>query len=300
MPQTYLRAKGFSMKSRMKLIVCLIVFSSLIFSACQGDSTEIPQGGRCGDGICDEAEQKNPSLCPGDCPVVSEGETGGISGSQSGDVSEDVNEPGEDESEPPEWVEESPCDSEEWLLTFSGCGNMINTEPSYKICMVFDACITVDRNCNISGTGNGKYKNCEYSSPTGECSYKVACSDFSIPVGGEVEVFQEGDILPSGEEVGVQGADIFKIIVDSSSVWENVVATCAGVSVPLESASATQTILGSVHRNGNGYFCSLEVPRPINTDFYGARVEGVDAIFPGLDYSFNVIMYPGCDKSPTW
>ena len=289
------------MKRHLILIIFLIVVPSLVLSACllQGE-TETPEEGRCGDGICDDVEKKNPNLCPEDCPPPedkAEDETGVVSGGSSDGETKEDSEQSDDGKEPPAGGVESLCATEDWLLTFSGCGNMIGTEPSWDICIVFDSCITVDRNCQISGTGTGKYKTCSYS---GACSYEVACSEFNMPVSGEVELLKEGDELKSGDSVGPDGAGIFKIEIDSSNVWEEVVANCAQVTVPIKDASATQVIFGSVHRNGKGYFVELEVPKPIDEDFYGDRVEGSDALYPGLTYSFNVIMYPGCERTPDW
>jgi hypothetical protein len=62
---------------RHKLILFFVFCTSLLLLIACGKSTEqagetspapsSPGQGKCGDGICDEQEQKNPSLCPEDC-----------------------------------------------------------------------------------------------------------------------------------------------------------------------------------------------------------------------------------------
>jgi N-acetylglucosamine-6-sulfatase len=58
-------------------VICLFALLVLLLSCGpqpQPTSTPTPsaqpQAGRCGDGICDEAEQRNPALCPQDCPAA--------------------------------------------------------------------------------------------------------------------------------------------------------------------------------------------------------------------------------------
>jgi hypothetical protein len=295
--------KGFNMNSRIIYVITILLITSLILLACQDETPETSVVGRCGDGICDDVEKANPNLCPVDCRPETEGDAGGLTGgssSVSDSGSDDESQENEEEKQPQEWVEESLCELEEWLLTISGCGNEVGTEPAWDICIVFDACIEVDRNCGLSGTGNGKYKTCSYYSPDNVCSYEVSCSNFEMPVSGNVLFFEEGSVLPYGETAESGGVDLFQIKLDASGVWETGKAHCSEVTVELQNASATQVIFGSAHRNGDGYFCEIEVPRPVDEDFYGVKVDGFDALLKGLTYSFNVIMYPGCNRSTTW
>ena len=49
---------------KTKTAVSLFIVVTFLISSCA--SSAEPEG-RCGDGVCDEAEQKKPSLCPEDC-----------------------------------------------------------------------------------------------------------------------------------------------------------------------------------------------------------------------------------------
>lgn len=53
-----------------KQLLILVLLSTLIFTACSKEETDLPGQGEntpCGDGICDEHETQNPDLCPEDC-----------------------------------------------------------------------------------------------------------------------------------------------------------------------------------------------------------------------------------------
>ena len=53
-----------------KQLLISILLSTLIFTACSKEETDLPGEGEntaCGDGICDEHETQNPDLCPEDC-----------------------------------------------------------------------------------------------------------------------------------------------------------------------------------------------------------------------------------------
>jgi|GEM_PF-4850807 len=237
------------------LIICI---PAMILAGCPGgesqtDNTQATSDSLCGDGICDEVEQKNPELCPADCAA---------DGTGSGELVE--------------------CEPSEWTLTIEGCSTTVGTEPSADLCMVMAACITVDESCNIQGTGSGRYTTCGYTSPTGICTYDVQCPDFTMPISGEVVL-------------GEDGSQTFRIIADSSGIFEDGTATCAGITVPITTGSMLQDGFGSATRNGNGYLCEI-VADPEGDA--GVFVVGQDALVPNnLSYDFYVNLYPDCQYS---
>jgi hypothetical protein len=248
-------------------------------------SPEPPSDRGCGDGICDDVEKKNPSLCPEDCPSPSSG--GGV---ESITEEQEEEEPPK-EDDPKTEKDKSKCEPRKWWFSFEGCGTIVGTEPNYNMCVEVEACITVDENCKIQGTGSGTHTTCEY---TGKCTYEVQCSDFSMPISGEAEFFEVGTKWPSGQTVEQEGSYLLKLKVDSRGIYEDVVAHCPGASVDLKEPAALQTVFGSLARNNDGYFIFIEVSEPQDVEMgYSQSVRGEDALWPGLSYEFFTDLGPG-------
>jgi hypothetical protein len=140
----------------MKIIKVFLVSLFFIFLllACQSEQVETNKEGKCGDGVCDSAEQKNPDLCPSDC-----------GGDQGG---------------------EKKCEEGQWKLEIEGCGIFAATEPSGESCTSISGCITVDQSCQIQGSTSGTHTKCQYISPWDTCSYDVECPDFNMSISGMV------------------------------------------------------------------------------------------------------------------
>ena len=283
------------MKNRSKYYICVIILSvfSLTLTTCEFGGTPTPEEvspepppiGPCGDGICDDAEQEDPSLCPQDCPPPG----GGVSEGDTAPDEEEEEEPPK-EGDPTTGKDDKKCEPRKWWFTFDGCGTQVGAEPNYNMCVEVEACITVDENCQIQGTGKGTHTTCEYS---GQCSYDVQCSDFSLPISGDVELYEVGATWPTGRIVEYEGSQLLKIKVDSSSIHEQVTAHCQEVSVELKEPAALQTAFGSVARNNKGYFVFIEVDEPQNMELgYSQSVRGEDALWPGLSYEFFTALSP--------
>jgi hypothetical protein len=87
--------EGFEMGQRRLFVFLTICGFSLLFFACGTATGETPtdsfsppatpEKGKCGDGVCDEMEQKNPDLCPQDCytPGILETSEGNGTGMES-------------------------------------------------------------------------------------------------------------------------------------------------------------------------------------------------------------------------
>lgn len=297
---------------RISQIILTLWLCSLALAACGATSpTAMPPGpssppqrspteaGRCGDGVCDEAEQANPALCPQDCgerTVPPGGTPGGTSPCGDGVCDEReqlapalcpqdcMGMPG---GEPPgatatptpvAGVGLGDCTAGEWLLVGDACVDWHgNAEPSGHVCSSFEICLAVDAQCNIQGSGRGQYAQdtCAFTSPGGCMSYEVTCPDFSISASGEMIT------------------DTLWIQLDGSQIVEQVVATeicVAGEQVYSGRSTFVQTGFGSATRNGGGYLCAIEA-------LDGAHIEvtGVDAVAPDvLSYSFTVDLYAGC------
>ncbi len=243
----------------LKLILVNLCFV-LLLQACQTGGANTTQGGKCGDGVCDSIEQQNRQLCPSDCMSVPVGDSAAADDDQGGGTGK--------------------CESGEWTLEIEGCGTMKGTEPSGESCISFESCVTVDQSCRIQGTGNVTHTKCEYTSPTGTCSYAVECPDFNMSVSGVVEV-------------GEDGQENFKVTVDASAATVTGKATCAGIPVPFSGGSILQDAFGSAVRNGEGYLFEIEIEREAGVR---ATIEGNDAFMPNnLSYKFNAYLIPGCD-----
>jgi hypothetical protein len=228
-----------------------------LLQACQTGGANTAQGGKCGDGICDDIEQQNRQLCPIDCMSEPLGDSDDDNDDQGGGTGK--------------------CESGKWTLEIEGCGTMTNTEPFGESCISYKSCITLDQSCRVQGTGTGTHTKCEY---TGACSYEVECPDFNMSVSGVVEL-------------GENGQENFKITVDSSGATVTGKATCAGVPVPFSGGSILQDAFGSAVRNGEGYLFEKEVNREADVR---ATIEGKDAFMPNnLSYKFNAYLSPGCD-----
>jgi hypothetical protein len=272
------------MNAKNILLSCsMTVCMALLLFACQAGESQatdtpqvqpLPQSGKCGDQTCDEVEQKNPDLCPQDCLSA-----GGSSESED----EGKEEGGEPESGGGDAGLPEGCAEEEWTLTIDGCGSLQNTEPSGALCTEISACVSVDSSCNLTGTGQGQYTTCGYTSATGMCSYEVQCPSFEAPISGVVVL--------GGED------DLFRVKLDASRIFEIVTGTCAGKEIMTnQDFQLLQDAFGSAHRNGGGYFCEVPVSREIST---GVRVQGVDAVAAGnLSYKFYAYLEKGCELAP--
>ena len=198
----------------------------------------------CGDGECDERERQNPELCPTDCVTTTEG-----------------------------LLQPIDCVAGEWWLVIAGCDDMTGTEPSTHLCSRIEACIEVDADCSISGTGKGQYTgDCAYTSPRGTCSYEVECPDFSAPISGEMV------------------SDTLRIRMDASQIAERNIATCAGVTMDPASGPFMQIGYGSALRNNGGILCEMPARAGAHAD-----VIGDDELMGGnLTYDFDVDIYADC------
>jgi hypothetical protein len=233
-----------SMRVVSHILVCLVFI--LLIQACKSNAGEDVQGGMCGDGVCDSMEKNNPNLCPSDC----------------------------------EEDEDLKCEFSEWLLEIEGCGTLEGTEPAGENCTSVKSCITVSEDCQIEGIGSGIPTSCEYTSPTGTCSYDVECSSFDASIGGAVVM-------------GEEGQPIFKITIDPSGSTATGEAFCAGVKVPFTGGSLLQDAFGSAVRNGGGYFATIEAEPDSGVR---VNVKGEDSFSPyNLSYQFYVYLTPGCD-----
>jgi hypothetical protein len=211
--------------TRLLLLPSLMLAVTLACGLISGGETPEPaqgsQGDHCGDGVCDDVEQANPSLCPQDCKQLpSEEKTSNGSANA--------------------------CAAGEWLLVVNGCADVHgNAEPSSHICSSFGVCLTVDEQCNIRGNGQGQYDQdtCAFTSPLGCMSYEVSCPDFPISVSGEIV------------------SNTVRIQLDASQVFEQTTATeICTLHTQLYSGPFTlmQSGYGSAIRNGGGYFCEIE------------------------------------------
>lgn len=239
------------------------------------EATPPPDERPCGDGVCDEREQMAPALCPQDCitstvepPPGGAGPAGGAGPTATPEVG------GPPDEEPP--GEEPPvCQTEEWWLVVEGCGDWTATEPSAHLCSTVEVCITapVGETCHIEGEGQGYYDQgtCAYTSPSGACSWDVTCPDFPVSV--------------SGDRI----TDTLRILVDASQMWEQYVVTCLGKTWS-DAGPFMQTAYGSAIRNGGGYLCQIPAEDGAHVD-----VTGMDAVGGGqLTYDFDVDIYAGC------
>jgi hypothetical protein len=172
------------------------------------------------------------------------------------------------------------CEQEEWALIIDGCTISQGTEPSATMCVYMNACINIDSSCKFEGIAYGNYKDCAYTSPTGVCTYEVTCPDFQMPVSGEVFVDEDGQTT-------------FQVMVDASGVFENVIATCAGVTVPQDTSSMLQIGFGSAVRNTGGIFAEVVIGE---SGIGQAEVVGKDSFVPNnLSYDYTITLMPGCD-----
>jgi hypothetical protein len=307
-------------------LIALIAVALLVTAGCGPQITEDKRQatatpvvaaptGRCGDGVCDAAEQANPSLCPQDCessemaPAAAP-ETPGATpedatatpkpqaegvGDKCGDGICDAAEradpalcpadcaaaaeSADDSEDDPGGGEEPQCEVEEWTMTIEGCSTWKDMQVSAELCTAFVGGFTVQESCRIIGTGSGRYKNCEYVNPTGLCTFEIECPEFQMPI--------------SGEAVWTDGiTETLRIQVDSSSVFESGTMTCYGQTKPIDFVPVLQTGFASATRNGDGHFCEIEVVEDI--DSFGVHVKGQDAVAPeNASYDFIAEVYPG-------
>jgi hypothetical protein len=302
-------------KTRWELIACLAVLLLITGAGCGSRETEeLPEAmdtpapatpqGRCGDGVCDTVEQSNPSLCPQDCEGAEEAledatatpelQASGASGKCGDGVCEEAeqadpalcpadcvaaDESEDDSEDDPGGSEDPQCEVEEWTLTIEGCSAWKDMQVSAELCAAFVGGFTVQESCRIRGTGSGRYKNCEYVNPTGLCTFEIECPEFQMPI--------------SGEAVWTDGiTEILRIKVDPSSVYESGTMTCFGQTSPLDNVPVLHSGIASALRNGDGYFCDVEVAEGI--DSFGVAVTGQDAVAPdNQSYDFVVNLFPG-------
>jgi hypothetical protein len=245
---------------------------------------EVPGAtGKCGDGVCDEVEQADPALCPADCGAAGGGEGKGEAEPEEEPGPEPEEEPEPEPEEESEGDDEPRCESQSWTIAIEARGTIVRTEPSADLFAAIVGGFVVNEDCRIRGTSSGQYKNCSYQSLTGLCSYDIRCPEFQAAISGEV-VPGEGDM------------DTFRIMVDGSGILETGTGHCGGVSVPFEQGGFLQDAFGSAVRNGGGYLVEIVVPRTEEPG--GVRVTGteggVDAVAPAnLSYAFYVDLYRG-------
>jgi hypothetical protein len=254
--------------------------------------------GPCGDGVCDEAEQADPALCPADC-AAADGGTGEVADETQPEpesAEETELEPAEEtESEPAEEAEptaaaltETKCEPSEWTIAIEARATLVNAEPSADLFATIIGGLIVNESCRIRGTSAGQYikETCAYESITGVCSYDLQCPEFKAAISGWA--------VP-GEEI----TDTFKIRLDRASIWETGSADCLGEEHEVKTGPVLQNAIGSAERNGGGYLAQIEVvdpgddPRPFYKEFHNAA-QGQDAVAPvNLWYFFSVRLYPG-------
>ena len=237
-PQEVIKGKDSLMKNKIHLPGLMMAFTlCILLIACTDQPDTKTQEGRCGDGICDSQELQNPKLCPEDCSMAGEAEPAESS---------------------------TGCTQGEWALIIDGCTISQGTETSATMCVYMNACVNLDESCQFEGIAYGNYKDCAYTSPTGVCTYEVTCPDFQVPVNGEV-LF------------GEDGQQTFRIRVDASNVFEDAVANCAGVTVPLETGSMLQIGFGSAVRNNVGFFAEVDIS---GSGPYQEKVAAKDSVAP--------------------
>jgi hypothetical protein len=153
-------------------VICASLVLTMILTAASCSSTGETQGsspsgetqgsglsgetqGNCGDGVCDQAEQANPSLCPQDCvQQPPSGETG--SEPQGGSA----------------WSARVVWDCD------ADYGNGQIDRWSVEINYDFD----VGADGTITGSGQGKQTRAECARP--DCSCSLAIDDFAVDVSG--------------------------------------------------------------------------------------------------------------------
>jgi hypothetical protein len=248
--------------------------------------------GRCGDGICDEAERADLNLCPQDCQLM------GATPTATPAPTEVVAKPPTPTPTstptlsptltltPPPVVksgEGAGCVSGEWWLEVAGCADYHgNVEPSARICSSFEVCLTVDEDCHIHGSTTGRYdqETCVFTSPLGCMSYELTCPDFPVSVSGKLVT------------------DTLWVFVDASQIFEEEVKATeicvTGLTQGPYSFGAMQGGYGSATRNGGGYLCKIQA-----RDGWHVEVAGVDAVAPEhLSYSFTCDLYAPCLVHP--
>ena len=210
-------------------------------------------GGRCGDGICDEAEQKTPGLCAQDCL--------GAVGAPTPDIT---------------FGGEGPAagEGEDWWLVVDCCTDMVDVEPAAHICLRLEACITVDENGNISGSGTAHYDQSTCALTSSTCSYEVTCPDASFTVSGT----QTGDELC--------------IMIDTMEIREQVTLDCMGITQSYEGMMGSSAFCCAYQLNDEE--CMLRVRAE---DGAHSEVAGADPLV--ADYLYcdcAVDLYEDCPE----
>jgi hypothetical protein len=260
-------------------------------SLCPQDCEAAGPGGKCGDGICDQLEQADPALCLPDCAAAGEASEEASGEGEAEPQSEPEAEPeaqpeGEPEPEP-EGGGESQCEPSEWTIAIAARATLVNAEPSADLFAAIVGGFVVNESCRIRGTSAGQYlkETCAYKSVTGLCSYDIQCPEFTAAISGLA--------VPGG---GI--TDTFKIRLDRVGIWETGWADCAGVETGIKTGSVLQDAIGSAERNGGGYLAQIVVELPEDDRPIGKRIhdaeQGQDAVAPvNLWYYFFVELYRG-------
>lgn len=146
-----------------KAIFLVFIVAVWSLTACGGITNS---KGSCGDGICDEAEQKNPSLCPADCVQLAPEDQAGIAGEEN-----EISDEEKDGEKNNEWEAEVVWDCD---LDYGG-----NTD-KWSLKLNYD--FVVDADGRITGSGTGQSTRAECTRKGCDCALSI--SDISVKVGG--------------------------------------------------------------------------------------------------------------------
>jgi hypothetical protein len=279
-------------------------------------TTPPPGQDLCGDGLCDEVEQKNPDLCPQDCATAEPPSAGHadvvsdtgwvVTGTEDLPPSEDRCGDGacdEQERENPELCPED-CITPTATLELPtpnvpALESGPSPAPETESCVRDGWWLKVE-GCGVWGGTEPAGKLCTsmqgcISAPVGEtctitgtlfgqytaCEYVSPTEEMSWDI--ECPDFE---VPVRGHRVG----DTFMIWLDPSAVLEHGVGYPSfGSEVPIDRGVVMQTAFGSALRANDGYF-ALAAQHGAHADFVG-----VDAVAPdNLRYDFDFDIHEAC------